>query len=272
MVPNLSRRFRGFIRQLASGELNLKMLRYHLVEKLQGCWRHEENDDFNWSRYTLHYEGEIELASRTRTPAIRPGDYVFSDGRLAKLSSILPIHPNVHAIYETILQLHPTSVLELGCGGGDNLHNLQTLQPSLDLRGIDVSAEQLQLLKKRHPDLAHLVSVCDATGRVDQITPADVVYTNAVLMHIGTGGGRWENAVKNLFRLGRHHVVLMEHWTKHEYVELLKCLVPGIDIPWSALHLYTRASTGCEYPKVLVASSHVLPYEPLHATAQLIPQ
>jgi hypothetical protein len=102
------------------------------------------------------------------------------------------------------------------------------------------------------------------------LTPADVVFTNAVLMHIGTGGGRWESAVKNLFRLGCRHVVLMEHWTKHEYVELLKRLVPGIDIPWSALHLYTRASTGCEYPKVLVASCHVLPYEPLHSTAQLI--
>lgn len=266
-----TRRLRAFIRQLMSGELNAKILRYHLVEKLQGYWRRDRDDDFNWSRYTMHYEGELELAARTRSLVIQPDDYAFSEGRLVQTSSKLPLHPNVHAIFETILQLRPESVLEVGCGGGDNLHNLRTLQPSLDMRGIDVSTGQLQLLYKRHPALVELVIICDVTGSVEQAAPADLVFTNAVLMHIGAGGGRWECAVRNLFRLARHHVLLVEHWTKHEYVMLLKSLVPGKDIPWPALYLYSRASHSQEYPRVLVASRHPLPYEPLHSSDRLFP-
>ncbi len=272
MALHLSRRLRNFAGQLVRGEFNFKMLRYHIVEKLLGRWRLEGNDDFNWSRYTIHYEGELKLGSRTRTLAIEPGDYAFSDGRLIQRSSKLPLHPKVHTIYETILLLEAKSVLEVGCGGGDNLHNLQTLQPSLALRGIDVSAEQIELLKRRHPHLNGLVGFCDITNSVGHVPPADLVFTNAVLMHIGTKGGRWENAVRNLFRLAQHYIVLVEHWTKHEYVEPLKRLTPGQDIPWPALYLYTRASARRRHPKVLVASRYPLLYEPLYNSAQLISQ
>ena len=203
---------------------------------------------------------------------IQAGDYALSEGRLIRTSSNLPLHPNFHVIFETILQLQPRSVLEVGCGGGDNLHNLQVLQPSLDVRGIDVSLEQLQFLYKRHPSLAELVSVCDVTCSVAQVAPADLVFTNAVLMHIGLSGNRWDRAVRNLFRLAQHHIVLVEHWTKHEYVTLLKSLTPGKDIPWPALQIYTRAASRREHPRVLVASHHSLPYEPLHSSAQLFPR
>ncbi len=75
-----------------SGELNPKMFCYHLVEKLRGRWRRDGEDDFNWSRYTIHYEGELELASRTRSLVIQPNDYAFSEGRLVQTSSNLPLH------------------------------------------------------------------------------------------------------------------------------------------------------------------------------------
>lgn len=266
----LVQRAKIFFHQLMAGELNPKMLQYHLVEKLLGRWRGQGGDDFNWSRYHVHYQGELELASRSRSLVIRPGDYSYSRDRLVRVSDIPPLHPNVHIIFETILQLKATSILEVGCGGGDHLHNLRILQPLIDARGIDISTQQLELLRRRHPELAYAATICDVTGPVDRIASADLVYTNAVLMHISSTGERWQRAVKNLFRLARHHVLLVEDWTKHEYVDYMKQLTPGKDIPWPALYLYRRPSATPGFPWVLVASHHALPYDPLESSSQLI--
>lgn len=260
----------SFARQLGTGLINRKMLRYHLGEKFRGHWRYEGDDDFNWSRYSIHYQGELELGSRTRTLSIGPEDYKFEDGRLVHKSSRLPLHPNAHTIYEIILQLRPKSVLEVGCGGGDNLSNLHALEPSLHLRGIDISTEQLDLLTRRHPHFSGLVAPCDITQPIPHIAPADLVFTQAVLMHIGINNGRWERGIKNLFQLANHQIVLMEHWSKHDYFALLSRLTPGADIPWSSLHLYARSSEGRSSPTVLIASRHQLPYEPLQHPEQLL--
>jgi SAM-dependent methyltransferase len=264
-------RFRSFVQQLKTGQINRDMFWYHLGEKLRGHWRNEGDDDFNWSRYSTHYRGELELGSRTRTLAIEPGDYAFESGRLYHKSSRLPIHPNVHVLYETILQLQPRSILEIGCGGGDNLSNLHTLEPSLHLRGIDISPEQLNLLTQRHPRFAGMVEVADITQTISHIPPADTVFTQAVLMHIGMSDGRWERGINNLFHLASNQIVLMEHWTKHDYFALLRRLTPGRDIPWPTLHLYARSSEGRHSPTVLIASRHPLSYEPLQRPEQLLP-
>ena len=270
MAISIARRIRNFVKQLAAGEINTKMLRYHLVEKLLGRWRREGSDEFNWSRYTLHYQGELALGSRTRSLIIGPGDYAFSDGRLAHVSSSLPLHPYIHVIFETILQLQPASVLEVGCGGGDHLHNLRVLQPALELRGADLSPQQIEFLRERHPELAAAVGICDITQPVDHLAPADLVYTNAVLMHIGVKEGRWERALKNLFSLARRHVLLAEDWNKHDYVALLKNLAPGKDIPWPTLHLYSRPSPASGLRRLLVASLHPLPYDPVASASDLL--
>jgi SAM-dependent methyltransferase len=258
------------VRQLGAGQINREMLLYHLGEKLRGHWRREGDDDFNWSRYSIHYQGELELGSRTRTLSIEPGDYKFEGGRLHHKSSRLPIHPNAHTIYETILQLRPKSILEIGCGGGDNLSNLHTLEPSLHLRGIDISPEQLNLLTQRHPRFTGMVEPCDITQPVSHIAPADLLFTQAVLMHIGINDGRWERGIKNLFHLANHQIVLMEHWSKHDYFSLFRRLRPGTDIPWPSLHLYAKSSEGRRSPTVLIASRHQLSYEPLQNPEQLL--
>ena len=246
------------------------MLRYHLGEKIRGHWRQEGDDDFNWSRYSIHYQGELELGSRTRTLSVGPNDYKFENGQLFHISSRLPIHPNAHTIYETILQLRPKSVLEVGCGGGDNLSNLHTLEPSLQLRGVDISPEQLKLLTQRHPRFAGMVEPCNITQAVSHIAPADLVFTQAVLMHIGINNGRWERGIKNLFHLANYQIVLMEHWFKHDYFTLLSRFTPGVDIPWPSLYLYVRPSVGQRNPTVLIASRHQLPFDPLQHPEQLL--
>ena len=84
-------------------------------------------DDFDWRWYHLHYQAEVDNIKRDHTQMLSPGDYNFSGGVLSLKSNVLPLHPNHLLLYETILQLNPTSVLEVGCGGGDHLSNLSVL-------------------------------------------------------------------------------------------------------------------------------------------------
>jgi len=75
-------------------------------------------DDFDWRWYHLHYQAELAEIKNVHTLVLSPGDYGFSDGALSLQRNVLPLHPNHRLLYETILQLGPGSILEVGCGGG----------------------------------------------------------------------------------------------------------------------------------------------------------
>lgn len=75
-------------------------------------------DDFDWRWYHYHYQAELSEIKKVHTQVLSPGDYTFSNGILTHQSSALPLHPNHRLLYETILQLGPSSILEVGCGGG----------------------------------------------------------------------------------------------------------------------------------------------------------
>lgn len=115
-------------------------------------------DDFDWQRYHYHYQADLAETKKVHTQVLSPGDYVFSDGALSLQGNVLPLHPNHRLLYETILQLNPESVLELGCGGGDHLHNISILVKNAKLYGVDLSDEQLVLLRERHPNLNAVIN------------------------------------------------------------------------------------------------------------------
>lgn len=75
-------------------------------------------DDFDWRAYSAHYAEELTEVEQDHTTRLSPQDYMFTEGRLTQQSSALPLHPNHRLLYETLLQLRPASVLEMGCGGG----------------------------------------------------------------------------------------------------------------------------------------------------------
>jgi trans-aconitate methyltransferase len=79
----------------------------------------------------------------------------------------------------------PPRFFYLGCGGGNHLANISLLMPGNALHGIDISPQQLSLLRKRHPGLTASRTACDAKQPLPADFPqADVVYTPAVLMLI----------------------------------------------------------------------------------------
>lgn len=220
-------------------------------------------DDFDWSRYSAEYEEQLEEIERVHTAVLRPGDYVFESNRLQMRGDILPLHPNHQLLYETVLQLNPSSAIEIGCGSGDHLTNLGLLDPSIDLYGVDRSAEQIGLLHKRHPDIPAAVDMMDATVAQDAKTVCDLAFTQAVIMHIQTGTHHLV-ALENLFKRARRQVVLMENWTRHTFMDDISGLFEAGRIPWDDLHFHYRSSEAAPETHIMVMSAtHLADYPAL---------
>lgn len=228
------------------------------------------DDDFDWRRYEGHYRTELKNLSAEHSQRIRPGDYAMEGGQLNRVGDILPLHPNHRLLYETIVQLAPASVVELGCGGGDHLHCLELLLPDTQFHGFDRSPEQLGFLRERNPDVRATLELLDATMPYSRDLPTvDVGYTQAVFMHIQTGNGH-RVAMANLFHMATKQVVLMENWSRHDFVADIRELFERRMIPWTDLHLYfRRAPELANRPHMLVASSIPLEYEELESDAVL---
>jgi SAM-dependent methyltransferase len=223
------------------------------------------HDEFDWRSYTQEYRAQLADIEKIHTLKISEVDHTFDEQGVLRIDPTrLPLHPNHRLLYETILQLRPESVVELGCGAGDHLANIATLAPKIELHGLDRSAGQLALLGERSPGLMADLREFDGTLPFSESLPrVDLAYTQAVLMHIQTGNGHLV-AMASLFRMARRQVLLMENWRKHAFVRDLRMLFEYQMIPWNELHLYfRRAPEWCDRPHLLVASSSPLPYEPL---------
>jgi SAM-dependent methyltransferase len=244
---------------------NSKILLYKL-RRCIGKFKGETiTDDFDWKLYNLHYRGEVIDCGKRHTLVLKEGDYVFRDNTLIKSKEdILPLHPNHRLLYETMMQLKPASVFELGCGGGDHLHNIGLLIKNTKLHGVDLSVEQLGFLKERHPDLNAVINQYDCTLPFPSTFPqVDVAYTQAVLMHIKTGNAHMIT-LSNLFRMATKQIVLMENWTRHEFVEDIKKLHALKVIPWNEVYFYYRDSEELKMPWLMIVSSVPLQqYKPL---------
>ncbi|MFC1488660.1 methyltransferase domain-containing protein, partial [Thermodesulfobacteriota bacterium] len=196
--------------------------------------------------------------AKIRTQILRPNDYIFSKGELTINQDILPLHPNQRLLYETILQLSPSSVIELGCGSGDHLKNLNTLNPDIQLYGREISNEQIKLLKKRHPNLDAKIEQIDITLPYPFNTPnVDIAFTHAVIMHFHTGKSHLV-ALSNLFRYAKKQVILMENWLRHSFMQDIEFLFLQHVLPWQKIYFYYRESKEFKRPHIMVIFSEVL--------------
>lgn len=217
-------------------------------------------DDFNWKYYSSIYKIELIYTATKNTRIINENDYIFKEDKLIKKNNnILPLHPNCRLLYETILQLDPKSILELGCGGGDNLANLKMLNENINSYGLDISADQISLLYKRHTRLNSWISIVDAKQKFpNYISSVNLAFTQAVIMHIHNNDGHLM-ALQNLFDTAKNYVVLMENWKSHNFVHDIKNLYEEGKIKWSNLYLYFKRSPEFDNkPHLLIASSSPL--------------
>jgi trans-aconitate methyltransferase len=161
------------------------------------------------------------MIQRTNTILIEKSEIDFYGGEIRyKSINSLPLLPGHHLLYETILNLDARKVLEVGCGGGDHLHNLQSLKPDLILFGVDRSIDQLDLFRKRHPTLAKEIQPqdLDLTESDSKLPNVDLIFSQAVLMHISEAEDRFYTSFKNLFAQNKY-IVLLENWTQHNFLD-----------------------------------------------------
>jgi trans-aconitate methyltransferase len=205
------------------------------------------------------------------TSNLNPGDYHFVGDELRMRADIYPLHPNHALLYETILQLAPRSVCEIGCGGGDHLHNLGVLAPGTVVAGLDRSEQQLSFATERHPELSTALWLRDVSQAAQVPTSflADVAFTQAVLMHIRDRNA-YLRALKALFQIARNQVLMVENWSFHEFVQDVRQLRAAANLPWSEVYLYYRAATKGGAASIMIASRTTLGYPELTDQCQLI--
>lgn len=205
------------------------------------------DDDFDWENYTAdsyhrRLKGDVEARYRAISAA---GDLSFDPATGKVESSGAPIHPNQQLILETIGRLGPATVHEVGCGGGDHIANVATLFPQVEVSGGDRGVTQLDLALSRHPELAGRLGVQDITMPFSHLWPrAELVYTQAVIMHIHTAVSHLV-ALANLVRSAGKYVLLVENQQCHNFVRDIRALHAGGHLDWDELHVHRiDGSTG----------------------------
>lgn len=252
---------------------NIEIFSYHVLKFFHknfikiGLARSDKNnrDMFNWTLYHIHYKGELKRNRKTEVPFLSKGDYEFVNNKLVKKNdAIKPLHTSSRLLYETILQLSPQSVFEMGCGSGVHMHNVQTLLPNQRICGIDLSNEQLAELKKIYPKLSPHAKQADATETWVNLPfkKCDVAFTQAVIMHIHTGDAHL-TALENLFKMSDKYVVLYESAKNHPFLDDIKKLHAEKRIVWDTIFFHYRINEENGFPTSIICSKTKLPYPEL---------
>lgn len=218
-------------------------------------------DDFNWNTYTRDkYGPQQQVLEREWT--LQFGDDIRFDAEQGKLDTgSHRVHPNMVALYEVVGKLSPQTVYEIGCGGGDHMHNLMQLYPNMQVHGGDRSKEQLAFLRDRNPEVADFTIQQDITMPFsDRWGKSDLVYSQAVIMHIKTAVSH-KVALSNMFRMANDYVVLMENYGCHPFVDDILELKDGGHLAWDSVHFYAHRMEG--QPYCLVVSREPCDLEPM---------
>ena len=212
------------------------------------------NDDFDWNKYPSYYNEELKSTSRVHTLLIKNNNFEFINDTLVKKDlKAKDLHPNHEILYTSILLLAPKSILEVGCGGGDHLSNINELDKDIELYGIDRSYAQLQTLHRRHPDLNAKTSVVDVTEKNCIVNEVELVFTQAVLMHISETDGRFQTALNCVFSSAKRYVVLVENWSQHDFLSEIRN-IQNMNPQWSKSFIYFAKSTTKGSASALIVS------------------
>ena len=226
------------------------------------------DDDFDWDNYTSdsyarRLKGDIESKYDTKVDLSQAEiDYTAGVVRLKGAN----MHPNHKLLFDAAAYLQPTSVHEVGCGGGDHVANISRLFPEYAVSGGDRGLTQLQLAAVRHPELKGKLGLQDITMPYSSHWPkVDLVYSQAVIMHIHTAASHLV-ALSNMFRCSKKHVLLVENTQCHNFVEDIMALHSGGHLPWQnmQLHIFERYET-----RGILASNQTLDLPVLTSDTQL---
>jgi trans-aconitate methyltransferase len=249
-----------------TGTISLKYAYYRILSQITFVGK-RYIDGVNWKKYNKHYSEELKIIEKVNTLLITAQDFEVVAGKVnLKNPNQLPLHPNAQLLYETILKLHPSSILEVGCGGGDHLANLKTLIPELKVYGVDLLDKQIEFLNNRHPQNDFELKVVDISKNGVIFPSVDVIYTQAVLMHITEKNLRFYNSMENLLNSSAKHLILVENWSQHDFFETVKQIASS-----NKWKMYFNFLEGNERTRLMIISKdEQLSFQPLLDYTQLL--
>ena len=243
---------------------NLKLLKINKIELDPD----EGYDDYDWNNYYKDYAKQILEISRKQTQKLNIGDFELNKGKLIFKKDLLPMHKNHICLYEVIGILKPRNIIEIGCGGGDHLHNIGLIYPDIKKQGFDRSSDQLKFLSQRSPHIMQYASNLDITmPPMREFPEADVVYSQAVIMHIQSGNSHMV-ALSNMFRMAKKAVVLMENFKRHDFYQDIEMLFKKGMISWDQLYFYIYRFDN--QPNILIVSKEKADFEKMENYQDLI--
>lgn len=226
------------------------------------------DDDFDWDNYTSdsyarRMKGDIETKYVTKVDPSQ-AEIDFSNGCVHLNGTNM--HPNHQLLLDAIAYLQPSSVHEVGCGGGDHVANINRLFPECAVSGGDRGITQLEMAVDRHPELQGKLGIQDITMPHSYNWPkVDLVYSQAVIMHIHTAVSHFV-ALSNMFRCSKKYVLLVENTQCHNFVEDIIALGAGGHLPWKNVQLYLFERHGA---RGIIASNETLDLPFLNSDTQL---
>lgn len=227
-------------------------------------------DDYNWSEYNKIYAKQISEVEKEHTLILPEGKYSIVNEKILLEPSLLPLHPNHKLLYETIYSLKPGSVLEVGCGCCDHLANIKKIMPDTVIYGCDLLEDQLGFISSRHPELKTDTNlfVHDITVSPLKISKVDLVFTQAVIMHIH-GEKKWHlNALRNIFHSSKKYVILMENWSSHNFYNDIYRISREPDFPWDKCKIYVNDDG--KNILIVISNSSLKCYKELYNNKELL--
>ena len=134
---------------------------------------------------------------------------------------------------------------EIGCGAGYLVANTALVFPEILVTGSDRGQTQIDLARKRHAQLVDKFMLQDITMPYSRNWQrADLVYSQAVLMHIHTAVSHFV-ALANMFALSNKYVLLLENFQCHNFCQDIQNLFLGGHLSWEKIYAYKfSGSTG----------------------------
>jgi ubiquinone/menaquinone biosynthesis C-methylase UbiE len=111
-------------------------------------------------------------------------------------------------ISQLINDLDVRSVLEIGCGLGNNLRNLKHEK----IAGIDLSEHAINIARKRFPHYSFYVG---NVLQIPLIETFDLVFTASVIQHIEPN--LLDKAFEEMYRISNHYILNIEAYDKIEH-------------------------------------------------------
>ena len=115
-------------------------------------------------------------------------------------------HPHRELTLEILRKMKFGSLLEIGCASGPNLARIKNEFPKVELGGVDVSADAIEVAKKHIPN-----TILDVTPAHDVFMSdksCDVVLSDMTCIYLGPR--MIKKTLKEIERICRKHIILVE--------------------------------------------------------------